>query len=170
VNAARNIHHFGMDVLEYRAATYGEYGGFLNRLDVPTDRFFMSWDLRKDFRRPSAGKERVEGKGFPVLQVREARVSGKSGPVDLEIVEGVCLNPAGETFLVRIPRDFYVMLRETDIDNPEIRNIPLEWRMKTREAFQHFFAAGYKIADFLSIKDRTRRNFYVLRMDPSPDG
>ena len=47
VNAHRNVRHFGMDVLEYRVATYGEYGGLLNRLDVPTDRFLMSWDLER---------------------------------------------------------------------------------------------------------------------------
>src|SRR5512136_992206 len=52
VNANRNIHYFGMDVLEYRVATYGEYGGHLNRLDVPTDRFLMSWDLGRTGPRP----------------------------------------------------------------------------------------------------------------------
>jgi predicted GNAT superfamily acetyltransferase len=54
VNAHRNVHHFGMSVLEYRVATYGEYGGFLNRLDVPTDRFLMSWDLSMPAREPGA--------------------------------------------------------------------------------------------------------------------
>jgi len=56
VNANRNVRHFGMEVLEYRVDKYGEYGGLLNRADVPTDRFLMSWDLRRTFgahRRPS---------------------------------------------------------------------------------------------------------------------
>ena len=47
VNARRNVHHFGMEVEDYRVSTYGEYGGFLNRLDVPSDRFFMTWDLSR---------------------------------------------------------------------------------------------------------------------------
>jgi predicted GNAT superfamily acetyltransferase len=47
VNAHRNIHHFGMDVLGYQTDIYGKFGGLLNRLDVPRDRLFVSWDLNK---------------------------------------------------------------------------------------------------------------------------
>ena len=60
VNAHRNVHHFGMDVLEYRVATYGEYGGLLNRPDVPTDRFLMSWDLER-----TGGRAGLRSRGGP---------------------------------------------------------------------------------------------------------
>src|SRR5512135_756015 len=63
VNAHRNIRHFGMDVLEYRVATHGEYGGLcgglLNRPDVPTDRFLTSWDLTRTAARPVYSLEKA---------------------------------------------------------------------------------------------------------------
>jgi predicted GNAT superfamily acetyltransferase len=55
------------------------------------------------------------------------------------------------------------MLRETDRDDPAVRKIPVEWRMKTREAFQRLLERGYKIVDFVGLKDRTGKNFYVLK-------
>lgn len=163
MNASRNIHHFGMDVLEYQAATYGEYGGFLNRLDVPTDRFFMAWDLRRAVRRPAYRLEDLLGGGHDVVEVEERRVAGRSREENLEVVTRLHPDLDHEFLLIRIPRDFYLMLRETDRADPAIRKIPVEWRMKTREAFQRLLQRGYKIVDFVGFKDRTRKNFYVLK-------
>jgi len=167
MNASRNIHHFGMDVLEYQAATYGEYGGFLNRLDVPTDRFFMAWDLKRAVRRPAYRLEDLLGGGHDVVEVEERRVAGRSREENLEVVTRLHPYLDYEFLLIRIPRDFYLMLRETDRADPAIRKIPMEWRMKTREAFQRLLQKGYKIVDFVGLKDRTRKNFYVLKMAQS---
>ena len=117
VNAYRNIHHFGMSVLEYRVATYGEYGGRLNRRDVPSDRFFMDWDLEAPPRRPAFDLADLLEGTVPVLQVEERTVAGRSGPLELEVVGGAAPDPGGPFALVRIPRDFYLMLRETDVDD-----------------------------------------------------
>ena len=55
------------------------------------------------------------------------------------------------------------MLRETDVDDPDIRRIPFDWRMATRQAFQALFRRGYAVADFLRAgKDRTE-SFYLLK-------
>jgi predicted GNAT superfamily acetyltransferase len=163
VNASRNIHHFGMDVLEYRAAMYGEYGGFLNRLDVPTDRLFMAWDLKRAVRRLAYRLEDLLDGGHDVVEVEERRVAGRSREENLEIVKRLHPDLDHEFLLIRIPRDFYLMLRETDTDDPAIRKIPVEWRMKTREAFQRLLQRGYKIVDFVGLKDRTHKKFYVLK-------
>lgn len=162
VNARRNIHHFGMDVHEYRTATYGAYGGHLNRLDVPSDRFFMTWDLRKKVRRREDRFEDLSEAGHGVLNVEEASVMGRSRPEPLEIVRGLRPEREGEFLLLRIPRDFYLMLRETDVDDPRVREIPVAWRMMTREAFLRLFERGYKVVDFLAPGDRLPGNCYVL--------
>ncbi len=168
VNASRNIHHFGMDVLKYQAATYGEYGGLLNRLDIPTDRFFMAWDLKRPVRRPAYRLEDLLGGSHDVVEVEERRIAGRSRKENLEVVTGLHLDLDHEFLLIRIPRDFYLMLRETDLDDPAIRTIPVEWRMKTREAFQSLLERGYKIVDFAGLKGRTSKNFYVLKKAHSP--
>ena len=163
VNAYRNVHHFGMDVLEYRVATYGEYGGLLNRLDVPTDRFLMSWDL-----------ERKTGRGEPLYDLEAAlaapqpirtsirRVTGKSSELDLEVVERTVGNVGADVLLVRIPLDFYRMLQETDVADADVRRIPVDWRLATREVFQGLFARGYRVVDFRKAEGRAPGNYYVL--------
>ncbi|MGZ7065182.1 MAG: hypothetical protein ACXVI6_02375, partial [Candidatus Aminicenantales bacterium] len=84
VNAHRNVHHFGMDVLEYRVATYGEYGGLLNRSDVASDRFLMSWDLLRKARDGSGAAGRPGPDTPRVLSVESRRVQGTMGLLDLE--------------------------------------------------------------------------------------
>jgi predicted GNAT superfamily acetyltransferase len=163
VNAHRNVHHFGMDVLEYRVATYGEYGGLLNRLDVPTDRFLMSWDLeRKEGRRePTYDLEAALAAPQPI-RAGIRRVTGKSSELDLEVVERTDGNVGGEVLLVRVPLDFYRMLQETDVVDVDVRRIPVDWRLATREVFQGLFASGYRVVDFRKVKGSVSGNYYVL--------
>lgn len=169
VNAHRNIHHFGMEVLEYRVATYGEYGGRLNRLDVPTDRFLMSWDLEK---RAEKGKPAQDFDGAlsapPPIRAGLRHVAGKSAKIELEVAKGTDLNMTGDPLLVRIPLDFYRMLQETDVGDPEVRRIPVDWRLATREVFQGLFARGYRVIDFLRAEGRASANYYVLSRSIPP--
>jgi len=164
VNAYRNIYHFGMEVLKYRVDLYGDFGGHLNRRDIPSDRFVMSWDLRREHQRPSFDVESLLEREQIVTVVEFAEIKGKSGPLELEVIREVNLNLDHEFLLLEIPFDFYQILRETDVLDPKIREIPLEWRLKTRQAFQSYFQKGYKIFNFRSIKrnDR-RRSFYILK-------
>jgi len=167
VNANRNVHHFGMDVLEYLVDTYGGYGGRLNRLDVPTDRFLMSWDLERTGARPPYGLEAARAACRPI-RAGLLRVPGRSGPVDLEVVEGTEPGAEGDPLLVRIPLDFYKMLQETEVSEPEVKRIPLDWRMATREVLQALFARGYRVIDFLKATAGSPANHYVLsRRQPS---
>ncbi len=162
VNAHRNVHHFGMDVLEYRIATYGEFGGRLNRADVPTDRFFMSWDLKRD------GARRADETVDPpasahVISVARRTMPARSGRLSFETATGFRADRAGEFALVRIPSDFYLMLDETAVDDPAVRRIPVEWRMITRRAFTELLGRGYQVVDFRSADDPEAGRFYVLR-------
>jgi predicted GNAT superfamily acetyltransferase len=171
VNAQRNIRHFGMEVVEYRVATYGEYGGLLNRLDVPTDRLFMSWDLT----RPPGTRAAVSvPAGTPRLfQVRTERVSGTSGETDVEVAgePDLSLGTASlgtssvgaEVLLLPVPRDFYALLRETNVADPAVRGIPLDWRLKTRRALLDLLGRGYRIADFRRAENPPFDPAYILK-------
>jgi predicted GNAT superfamily acetyltransferase len=154
-----------MDVVEYRPATYGEFGGLLNRTDVPTDRFFMSWDLRRAVRHDVLPLDDLLASGAGLVVAGDEAVRGRSGPVEMEKIREIEPEGGREIVLVRIPTDFYAMLRETDVDDPEVRRIPVEWRAHTRTAFQNLLAKGYRVADF-GLAGRPRLSpFYILRHD-----
>jgi predicted GNAT superfamily acetyltransferase len=163
VNAHRNILRLGMTVLEYRPAVYGEFGGRLNRSDVPSDRFFTCWNIGGSA--PSAGPagdaRRSGGPG--VLSVGRRRIAARSGPLELETAEALDLAAATEAAQVRIPADFYALLRETDVDDPEVRRIPLDWRLLTREAFQTLFSRGFQVTGFLDRLPGGAGPGYLLR-------
>jgi predicted GNAT superfamily acetyltransferase len=168
VNARRNVHHFGMDVLEYRVATYGEYGGLLNRPDVPTDRFLMSWDLERTGERRGYDL-RAALAAPPTIRAGLRRVAGKSAEIELEVVEGTDTGDGSGVRLVRIPLDFYRMLQETDVADAGVRRIPVDWRMATREVFQDLFARDFRVVDFLKAAAGEPANHYVLAR-AVPDG
>jgi predicted GNAT superfamily acetyltransferase len=165
VNARRNIHRLGMDVLEYREDTYGAFGGRLNRADLPSDRFFAHWDLRRSAPRSGFDLEPLVAAGADVVKTDEVEVAGRSGPRRLEVLNGLALDAAPDPCLVRIPADFYEMLRETDTGDARVRRIPLDWRFGTRTAFLALFGRGYRVVDFLCAGDNPRRNFYVLKRE-----
>jgi len=161
VNAHRNIHHFGMDVLEYRVATYGEYGGLLNRLDVPTDRFLMSWDLLRKAGRPDYDFDTALAAPQPII-VGLRGVEGKNSRLELEVVERTDANVPGDILLVRIPLDFYRILQETDVADRGVRRIAVDWRLAGREVFRTLFARGFRVIDFRKAEGQGSGNYYVM--------
>lgn len=164
INAYRNIHHFGMDVVDYREDCYGDFGGLLNRLDVPCDRFFVSWDLKEDVQRPEYDLESLIGSENLAVKARMEKVEGWSGPLELEVVEDINLDIEDEFLLVEIPVDFYTMLRETDVPETRVRSLPVEWRMKTRQVLKSLLKRKYRIIDFRLVKkDNRQRDFYILK-------
>jgi len=166
VNAYRNVHRFGMEVVEYREDVYGEFGGNLNRKDVPSDRFLMSWDLKREFRPSSGGLGALAGTERRIIRAGTRTFAGPDGTAAFEAVQDVNPGLEGENLLIQIPRDFYRMLRETDVDDPDVRRIPFDWRMATRQAFQALFRRGYEVADFLRADGDRGENFYLLRKKP----
>jgi predicted GNAT superfamily acetyltransferase len=162
INAHRNIRRLGMQVLDYRLATYGEYGGLLNREDVPTDRLFMIWDLPSQRRPPDYPDDIFSRPECCVLRSERQTVQGRSGPLELEVVQGPGPLSRSEVVLVPIPGNFYRMLRETDVDAESVRRIPLDWRMRTREAFRMLLAQGYRVTDFRKAGRELSANVYIL--------
>jgi predicted GNAT superfamily acetyltransferase len=164
VNAYRNIHRFGMDIVEYREAYYQDFSGELNRIDVPSDRLFVSWDLIRDIRRPLYALDDLVDSDQLVIHSETSEIQGHSGPVRLEIVTDIRSDWDREYALVEIPFDFYKMLKVTNVPAEDVRKIPLDWRLATREGFQKLFENEYKVIDFRTYQDEDRkRNFYVLK-------
>jgi predicted GNAT superfamily acetyltransferase len=163
VNARRNVHQFGMDVLEYRVATYGEYGGLLNRSDVASDRFLMSWDLTKTPRGNPPPPDPSLREAGRIFHVDRHWIKGRISDLELEVVRTADLDSHQAKLLVQIPVDFYLMLQETDVADPDVRRIPVEWRLQTRHAFRTLFARGYRVTDFLSKEGNPPANYYLLR-------
>ncbi len=164
VNAYRNIHRFAMEVVEYKEAFYKDFGGELNRIDVPCDRLYVSWDLEKSIQRPKYELEELISPDHLALVTAIIEVEGRSGSVELEIVTDIKPDLRQEFLLVEIPIDFYMMLKETDVSDERVRAVPIEWRMRTRYVFQKLFQRGYRVIDFRMLKRDDRiRDFYVLK-------
>jgi predicted GNAT superfamily acetyltransferase len=168
VNAHRNIHHFGMDVLAYRTDIYGEFGGLLNRLDVPRDRLFVSWDLNKKRPELKFDHQKWLKPEHRVIETERIQIPGKSGRMELEVIREVRPESDQSPLLVEIPADFYLMLRETEVEDRSVRRIPVDWRMKTRKIFQRLLKKGYRITDFCRTKTAPRSCFYVLEKSAAP--
>jgi len=162
VNAHRNVHHFGMDVLAYRTDVYGEFGGLLNRLDVPRDRLLVSWDLNKKGRELEVDLQKWLKSEHCVFETELIKIPGRSGRIELEVIREIRSGLDRSSLLVEIPTDFYLMLRETDVDDQSVRRIPVDWRMKTRKVFQSLLRKDYRVRDFCRTKTPPRRCFYVL--------
>jgi predicted GNAT superfamily acetyltransferase len=163
VNAYRNIHHFRMDVVGYLEDCYTDFTGKLNRLDVPADRFFISWDLKSEPPKLKYDIKQVFDSGKLVIQTELHEIAGKNGLIQLDVVTGVDLSLDDSFLLVEIPFDFYTMLQETDVSDSSIREIPVVWRYKTREVFRDLLQRGYSIIDFRYLEEKDRkRDFYVL--------
>jgi predicted GNAT superfamily acetyltransferase len=168
VNANRNIHKLGMQVESYITACYQNFGGKLNRTDIPADRFFVTWDLqaKPEEERPPVNPVLISEADW-ALRSRLKKVSGRSGsagmPVpaeEIEHAEGL----KADYVLVEIPENFYRLLQETDVDHKSVCRIPLDWRMASRRVFTKLLDAGYAVTDFQRITlDNRPRNVYVLK-------
>lgn len=164
VNAYRNIHFFGMDVVDYKVDHYGSFGGRLNREDVPCDRFCIYWRLKEEVQRPEIEILKLLDNNHLVLSSEIREVEGKDGYVSLAVSKDLNCGLENELLFIEIPYDFYTMVQATDVPDETIRRIPLDWRLKTRKAFLTLLKRGYKIIDFLSVEHEKRiRDFYVLK-------
>ena len=166
INAARNIHHFGMDVLAYKDALYGDFSGHLNREDVPCDRFYVMWDLKKDKTPVPWDFSFLEDEDLYLVAGEPVLFQGKSGMCEMQKVKSQPFDRDSDRVLIEIPSDFYRMIRETEVSDPEVRRIPLDWRLATRKAFKACMEADFRIADFLTAGEGgRRRNAYLLLRD-----
>ena len=155
-NAHLNFAKLGVVVEEYEENIYGESSSPLHG-GTPTDRFVAEWRIRA----PHV-ERRIAAHGWPV--VRDASVTGtpvvnpsrpwepwlQPGPADLSIDE--------RRLLVEIPVGFSEMLER----DPRLAH---DWRMSTREIFQHYFARGYRAVDFFLAREAGRGQYLLSRFE-----
>ena len=103
------------------------------------------------------------------IRAATRRVAGRSGPVDLEVVEGTDAEADADVLLVRIPLDFYRMLQETDVEDGRIKDIPVRWRSASRQVLQALLGRGYRIVDFRRAEPGHAGNHYVLARSGPPN-
>jgi len=136
-NANLNLNHLGVVASVYRENVYGESQSPLHG-GIPTDRLDADWFLGSD--RVMAAR-RGEGKprpGIPDLPRVNRLLLRESGfPECSEIRE---IPDALET-LFSIPARFTAMIEADPA-------LALDWRLKTRNAFQRLLAAGYEFRGF----------------------
>ncbi len=138
-NAHLNFAKLGVIVREYALNVYGESTSPLHR-GAPTDRFVAEWWVRRPEveRRLALGAAATPRQGSPGAPlVNTTRRRGEW----LACGE-LALDRRDPELLVEIPVNFTDMLQR----NPELA---LEWRLKTREIFEPYLAAGYTVVDFL---------------------
>ena len=156
LNAHLNFSKLGVVVEEYEENIYGDSSSPLHA-GSPTDRFVAEWRLAA----PHV-ERRVGGRGAGL--VRDASV-GSAPLVNPSNVRGDVLSPGdadlslqSRRLLVEIPGHYGDMLAA---DPARAR----AWRLSTREIFQHYFAQGYRVVDFLLATDRSRGQYLLALRD-----
>lgn len=157
VNANLNLCKLGVVCNTYLRSIYGEMSSALH-VGVASDRFQVEWWVAS-----KRVAERIE-KGGEKLSLDEVLENGGKrvnvttvGP-DGFLRPSVCdLSAAAGDAVVEVPADFQ-SIKAADI------SLAAEWRMHAREIFEHYFAAGYVAAEFISeVRERSRHSFYVLK-------
>ncbi len=151
-NAHFNFAKLGVISRQYERNLYGDIRDELNR-GLPTDRFAVEWWIKSP--RVIArlqGNERVSPslQELPVVNRTRIEKRGYLENVDVD------LSRKEERLLVEIPRD----LRTLKEQDPQLAE---QWRLKTREIFEHYFQQGYMASEFFTQEQGGRsRSFHLL--------
>jgi predicted GNAT superfamily acetyltransferase len=155
LNAHFNFAKLGVTVAEYEENLYGHSSSPLHG-GTPTDRFVAEWRIAEPHvsRRVAA----LLGPRQPQLRDRstgDAPVVNPSKPSATRLEPGpAALASTAPRILVEIPMGFTDML----VQDPALA---LEWRLRTREVFQNYFARGYRAVDFF-LNKTAGRGWYLL--------
>lgn len=148
-NANLNIHKLGGIVRTYYVNRYGvRAGGSPQNIGMPADRFLLEWFVDGRVTRPE----------FPALGDIPQAARVEINEHGLQVIRTVDLTLTSPFLLVEIPAHFEALRA-----HPHGAGLDVDWRMKTREIFWHYFGQGYQVVDFLSENaGEQRRNVYVL--------
>jgi predicted GNAT superfamily acetyltransferase len=155
LNAHFNFAKLGVVVEEYAENLYGQSSSPLHG-GTPTDRFIAQWRIAE-----------------PHVTRRIAKLSGPPPPLSRSrtVSDAAVINPSkgdasrlepgasdldsdAPQVMVEIPMGFTEMLASDPAR-------ALEWRLRTRDIFQAYFARGYRAADFMLDK-ASNRGWYLL--------
>lgn len=154
-NARLNLHTLGGVVRVYKQNIYGENFGALGK-GLPSDRFLVEWWIATDRVQQRHDRAAVEPIG-----VDSPIANACTGVTGDRRITSIDLNLDAPIVRVEIPNDLQAIKRSN-------MALALDWRLKTRELFEAYFARGYEVIDFVRAGEvwgatRAARNWYVLR-------
>ncbi len=136
-NANLNLNHLGALASVYRENVYGESQSPLHG-GIPTDRLEPDWFLRSARVAQARRGALKPPPGIPDLPRANRLRPRRNGLPECSEMRDV---PDAAEVLLAIPGDFTAMIGE-DVE------LALDWRLKTRNAFQRLLASGYDIRGF----------------------
>ena len=143
VNAYLNLHKLGGIAGSYSENHYGVMEDSQNA-GLPTDRFKVEWWIKSKY--VSEYKPKCHAIDFnKILLKTEINQAGQ--PYVLEKYNEAAFNPTVDGWLVPIPADFQ-SIKNSDFE------LALDWRLKTREVFQHLVAQGFVGEDIIRHPER----------------
>ncbi len=154
-NARLNLHTLGGVARVYRRNIYGENFGALGK-GLPTDRFMVEWWLKSDRVQQRHDRAAVEpiGVDSPIANA----CTGVTGDRRITAID---LNLDAPIIRMEIPNDLQA-IKKTHMARAQ------DWRAKTRDLFEAYFARGYEAIDFVRAGEvwgpaRAAHNWYVLQ-------
>lgn len=160
-NATLNIFRLGATVEEFHRNVYGRFPSRIER-GLVSDRFVVNWRIASPAvrRRLRAGAGRAPKsdaaqltKNLRVGRVNETRRNAKG------LLENRRIHPC-----LRRPRLLVEIPPNTDEIRKRSMGLARRWRIEMRKVFEGYFAAGYRVTDFLPPGPSTGgRCYYVLR-------
>ena len=136
-NAYLNLHKLNGIVRVYKRNVYGEHFGALNE-GLPTDRFLVEWWV-----------EEISNIKFQMSNVKGVAVTRVEGEGTAQrLVEYDCKSDA-EAVRVEVPVNIQAMRKEN-------LALAMDWRLKTREIFETYFAARVRRRGFCPGRTRWR--------------
>jgi predicted GNAT superfamily acetyltransferase len=154
-NARLNLRALGGLVRVYKRNVYGENFGALGQ-GLPSDRFMVEWWISTERVQQRHDRLPMEpiGLGSPIVNV----CSGLTG---VRRIESLALDLDVPVVRVEVPNDLQAIKKAN-------MALALDWRTKTRELFEVYFARGYVAIDFVRAgevwgPERAAHNWYVLQ-------
>ncbi len=153
-NAHLNFAKLGVISDEYARNFYGESTSALHR-GTPTDRLVVQWQIRE----PHVAR-RLEPRGELVMRTAEVA----DAPVANNVIEA-----AGELRCasIRVDHDTPRVWLEIPAGFTEIQqrapDCAREWRFRTRELFEAYFARRYRVVDFVLDKAGGRGRYLLAK-------
>jgi predicted GNAT superfamily acetyltransferase len=152
LNAHLNFCKLGVVCEEYARNVYGESTSALHK-GTPTDRFVVEWHLGSPhvIRRLASAEDAAMSGGNITVRAREAADAPivnqtiDAGPWSRTTAGDLAIE--GPRVWVQVPPSFTDMQQQTP-------DLALEWRHRTREIFETYFARGYRAVDFELARHR----------------
>lgn len=163
-NAHLNVARLGAVCNTYLRELYGEMRDGLN-IGLASDRFEVDWWVNTQrVERRLSRKARLNldlahflSAGAEVINPTQLDADGWTVPTKPVKYPSTMNSNNQESLilLVEIPADF-LALKETNFD------LASEWRLSSREIFENLFEGGYLVTDFVHLRGKFPRSYYVF--------